>query len=49
VGQPVPVSGLQQVTQLAASSLHACALLADGSVWCWGDSEGRSPRLRPKL
>lgn len=35
--QPVPVLGLEDVTQLAASDQrYTCALGAGGSVWCWG-------------
>ncbi|MBI2389839.1 MAG: hypothetical protein HYV09_09625 [Deltaproteobacteria bacterium] len=34
---PVPASGLSgSVTQVAAGSYHACALLTGGSVRCWG-------------
>jgi alpha-tubulin suppressor-like RCC1 family protein len=36
---PVDVSGLPAgvaVTQLTAGASHTCALLADGSIWCWG-------------
>ena len=35
---PVVVSGLPQgVRALAVGDTHSCAL-ADGGVWCWGDS-----------
>jgi alpha-tubulin suppressor-like RCC1 family protein len=33
---PVVVSGLSGVTQIAAGGEEACALLADGTVRCWG-------------
>jgi hypothetical protein len=36
---PVLVSGLTNVSAIAASSGYACALLADGTVRCWGDNE----------
>ena len=36
---PVPVSGLTNVVAIGASSGYACALLADGTVRCWGDNE----------
>ena len=28
-----------EVTEVAASSTHACALLRGGEVWCWGKSQ----------
>ncbi|MHB1138601.1 MAG: RCC1 domain-containing protein, partial [Microthrixaceae bacterium] len=34
---PVPVAGLTNVEQVDAGSFSSCALLADGSVNCWGD------------
>jgi alpha-tubulin suppressor-like RCC1 family protein len=33
---PVPVAGLSGVSAITASSSHSCALLAVGTVWCWG-------------
>ncbi len=38
---PVPVSGLSNVAAVAAADFfegsgHSCALLTDGTVWCWG-------------
>lgn len=34
--KPLSVSGLHDVTSLAAGAGHACALKSDGTVWCWG-------------
>lgn len=28
------------VVDLSMGTTHACALLKDGSVWCWGDNQG---------
>jgi alpha-tubulin suppressor-like RCC1 family protein len=34
---PVAVTGLPaKATQIEAGGRHTCALLTDGSVWCWG-------------
>ena len=34
---PVPVAGLPaKATQVEAGGRHTCALLVDGTVWCWG-------------
>jgi alpha-tubulin suppressor-like RCC1 family protein len=33
---PVPVSGIATATSLAGGFQHACAVLPDGSVQCWG-------------
>ncbi len=33
-----PVQGLEDVQQLVAGHAHTCALLASGTVKCWGDS-----------
>ncbi len=33
---PVEVTGLAGVSAVAAGENHTCALLGDGSVWCWG-------------
>ena len=32
----LPVAGLPPATSLALGDNHACALLEDGRVWCWG-------------
>ncbi len=52
--KPVAVAGLAKVVRLAAGEASTCALLADGSVRCWGSNgEGelglgaRSPDERP--
>jgi alpha-tubulin suppressor-like RCC1 family protein len=34
--QPLKVTGLTNITQLAAGGEHTCALLSDGTVRCWG-------------
>jgi alpha-tubulin suppressor-like RCC1 family protein len=39
---PVPVSGISGgtgITALASGATHACALLGNGTVECWGDNE----------
>ena len=33
---PFPVSGITNAVAIAAGSAHTCALLADGTVRCWG-------------
>ena len=30
------VSGITTATKIAAGQWHACALLSNGQVWCWG-------------
>jgi alpha-tubulin suppressor-like RCC1 family protein len=34
---PAPVSGLGNARMSSVGASHACALLADGSIACWGD------------
>jgi len=34
--RPRKVAGLGRVTQVAAGSLHSCAVINDGTVRCWG-------------
>ncbi len=48
------VEGLRDVTQLECGALHACALVSDGGVWCWGSGHAgelgygvEPPRYRP--
>ncbi len=36
---PQPVAGLGAVTEIAATADHACALLAGGTVECWGQND----------
>ncbi len=36
VSQPVQVTGLSGVTQLAVDSYENCAIVTTGNVWCWG-------------
>jgi len=38
-GSPQPVTGLTGVVALAAGGYHTCALLADGTVRCWGRND----------
>ena len=35
---PIVVQGVDRVIAIAAGDEHACALLADGTVSCWGDN-----------
>ena len=37
---PVAVTGISTATAVAAGAAHSCALLADGSVQCWGENSG---------
>jgi alpha-tubulin suppressor-like RCC1 family protein len=37
--RPQVIAGLSGTRQLAVAQNHACALLADDSVYCWGDNE----------
>ncbi len=36
---PVTVANINDATAISVGSSHACALRADGSVWCWGNNE----------
>jgi len=36
---PVEVMGISNVTAIAAGGAHSCAVLADGSVRCWGRND----------
>lgn len=35
---PVAINGVSNAIKLTAGSFHTCALLADGSLQCWGDN-----------
>jgi alpha-tubulin suppressor-like RCC1 family protein len=39
IATPVSVSGLTNVVEISASNAYACALLGDGTVFCWGDNQ----------
>lgn len=49
LGSPKPVALPYAVTDLALGSNHTCALLADKTVWCWGDNDNgqASENLNP--
>ena len=36
---PVPVKGIHTATAISTGSTHACALLAGGTVKCWGSNK----------
>lgn len=40
---PVEIPGLDEVTQVSVGVGTACAVRADGTVWCWGGSERIAP------
>ncbi|HTQ68753.1 MAG TPA: hypothetical protein VMI13_08685 [Solirubrobacteraceae bacterium] len=40
---PVEVNGVTSATQVSVGGLHACALMGDGHIACWGD--GKSGQL----
>jgi alpha-tubulin suppressor-like RCC1 family protein len=35
---PVTVSGLSNAVAISAANSHTCAVLRDGTAWCWGDN-----------
>ena len=36
--KPVQVVGINTATAIVAGDVHTCALLSDGTVWCWGSN-----------
>jgi alpha-tubulin suppressor-like RCC1 family protein len=39
IQSPVKVAGLGlQAVQVASGDYHTCAVLTDGSLWCWGNN-----------
>jgi alpha-tubulin suppressor-like RCC1 family protein len=38
VAEPTPVNGISHATSIAVGDNHACAILADGDIMCWGDN-----------
>lgn len=34
------IEGISEVARVDSENRHACALRADGSVWCWGENPG---------
>lgn len=44
---PLTVSGLAGVKAISAGILHACALLTDGTVKCWGDVPSTGSAFTP--
>jgi alpha-tubulin suppressor-like RCC1 family protein len=57
-GRPVPVRGLPgRAIEASAGYAHTCALMEDGTVYCWGDNTGgqidpqttADPTLQPTL
>jgi len=35
---PVLVSNLANATQISVGNSHACAMLSNGTIWCWGNN-----------
>ena len=36
--EPLQVVGLENVVQVSGGTQHTCAVVADGSAWCWGNN-----------
>jgi alpha-tubulin suppressor-like RCC1 family protein len=47
VRSPVQVVGLGDIRHIAAGGEHACAIVSDGSVWCWGGNGGGECGVEP--
>ncbi|MBX3268854.1 MAG: hypothetical protein KF729_01250 [Sandaracinaceae bacterium] len=39
--EPVAVAGIDDAVHISANASHACAIRANGSVWCWGLNTSR--------
>jgi alpha-tubulin suppressor-like RCC1 family protein len=48
-GYPLAASGIDSARQVAVSAMSGCAIVATGSVWCWGDGPltGQNTSLTP--
>src|SRR2546422_1390901 len=47
---PAAVVGITGAVAVAARGYHSCALLGDGTVWCWGrNSDGAGDRKSTRL
>jgi len=45
IDTPGPVPAITTAVGVAAGATHTCAVLRDGTVWCWGDNtSGQAPR-----
>jgi alpha-tubulin suppressor-like RCC1 family protein len=46
---PIPIASLANVRAISAGDRHNCALLADGTETCWGETEHAATRPQPQL